>query len=333
MGIKQYIFLGIMFIFLVGIGVYALDGATYTLTMFSKDLTFPVAFWFMVPVIVLFLATIFHLLYYSIKRYFEKKVIKKDYETFLQNIKDCIINEEHTHEYRTEYFKNLSEIIKKLTYNKQSDGEKIEPKFLNDTFELLQKIYSGEYTDIKKLKLRNDNPLTLQNRQNILNCDNKTFLDTFKHCKSTDDEFCQKAYEKFTEIATFSEVKKQNFQLSSKTAIKIFKRYANEESYTLSNEDIKYILEKIEFTSDEYLEIAKILKQKVDPSSLLSIFESIQANNHLAANAYLYILFEFQMINEAREFLENSEENEYEKFKILLFLRDSGKNTNTDLII
>lgn len=333
MGIKQYVFLSIVFIFIVGLGVYTLDGTTYTLTIFSKELTFPIAFWFTIPLILLFLATVFHLIYYTIKLYFKKRVVKKDYETFLLNIKDCILNEENIREYKTEYFKNLSKIIKKLNFNPHSDEEAVEPKYLNEVFELLTKIYNNEYIDIKKLKLRSDNPIVLQNRLNILGSDNKTFLDAFKHCKSSDDEFLKKAYEKYISVAAFSEVKKQNFELTGKLAAKIFERYLNEDDYSLSNDEIRTILEKTEFTSDEYLKAAKTLKQKIDPSVLLNIFEKIQATNQNATNAYLYILFEFQMIDKVREFLDNSEEKEYEKFRILLFLRDSGKNIDTDLII
>lgn len=333
MGIKQYVFLSIIFIFLVGLFVYAIDGTMYTLTFLSREFTFPVAVWITIPLILLFLASVFHLVYYGVKIYFEKRVIKKDYETFLFNIKDCVINEENVREYKTDFFKNLSKIIKKLDFNQKSDNENIEPTFLNEVFESLHEIYNGKYVDIKKLKLRNDNPITIQNRLNMLNYDGKTFLDAFKNHKTADDDFTQKAYKKFAETSSFADVKKQNFKLTNEIAMIIFDRYANEKDYSLSNEDIKNILEKIDFTCKEYLNIAKILKTKIDPSSLLSIFEDIQSKNSTATTAYLYILFELQMIDKARDFLDNTEENEYQKFKILLFLRDSGKNIDTDLII
>lgn len=335
MGIKQYTFFSLIFIVIVGIGVYSLDGATYTLNVFSKEFTYPIAFWIIVPLILLFLATILHLIFYSIKNYFKKRVIKKDYETLLQNIKDCLINEEHAREYKSEYFKNISKIIKRLNFNPEhSEIEAIEPKFLNEVIELLDKIYNGEYVDIKKLKLRNDNPITLQNRVNILNADEKTFLLAFKQCtKSSDEEFCQKAYEKFASIATFTEVKKQGFEITSKIASIIFDRYLNEDEYTLSNDEVASILEKAKFTSNEYVLAAKTLKQKVEPDILLALFEKIHTNNHIATDAYLYLLFEFQMIDKIKDILDNSEESEYEKFKILLFLRDSGKNIDADLII
>lgn len=333
MGIKQYIFLSIIFIFVVSAGVYTIDGSTYTLNIFARSLTLPVAIWIIVPLILLFISTVLHLFYYRFRQYFEKRVIKKDYETLLLDIKSSVIYEEAQFEYKTEFFKNLSNIVKKLNYNPNSNSDKVEPTFLNDTFTLLKNIYSGEYSDIKKFKLRNDNPITIQNKSNILNADRKTFLDNFKNCKSLEDEFCKKAFDKFVDIATFTEIKKIGFVLSNENLIKIFKRYADEESFDITNEDIKNSLESSDFSCNEYLYIAKILKQKIDPSSLLAMFEQLQTTKTDATTAYLYILFELQMIDKAREILDNSEDSDHQKFKILLFLRDNGKNIDTDLIV
>jgi hypothetical protein len=44
-------------------------------------------------------------------------------------------------------------------------------------------------------------------------------------------------------------------------------------------------------------------------------------------------MFELQMMDHAREFLDNSSEDEYVKFKYMLFLKDSGKNFDTELFI
>jgi hypothetical protein len=71
----------------------------------------------------------------------------------------------------------------------------------------------------------------------------------------------------------------------------------------------------------------------MEPDVLLKLYDNIQSKNHHAAFAYLYILFELRLIEKAREFLDNNEEREFEKFRILLFLRDNGKIVDTDLII
>jgi len=39
------------------------------------------------------------------------------------------------------------------------------------------------------------------------------------------------------------------------------------------------------------------------------------------------------MIDKIRDILENSDENEYRKFKTLLFLRDHGKNVDSGIFL
>jgi hypothetical protein len=44
-------------------------------------------------------------------------------------------------------------------------------------------------------------------------------------------------------------------------------------------------------------------------------------------------MFDLQLIDKARDYLDNSAKDEYTKFKHLLFLKDSGKNFDIDLFV
>ena len=88
-----------------------------------------------------------------------------------------------------------------------------------------------------------------------------------------------------------------------------------------------------EFSAEraDYMDLAKMLKQKLAPDVLIALFEKLyNSKGSVAADAYLYVLYDLQMIDRIREILLNSEPEDFVKFKTLLFLRDNGKSIDID---
>jgi hypothetical protein len=327
-----------MLLAIVGIFVYSIvpsESAYYTLTLFGYSLELPVAVWFIIPLLLLFAASIAHMLFYSVKSFLAKRLIKKDYETLLHQIRHTLLGEEKEYEYKTESFKILSAAVKKMRYNPKAADEKTGEKELDEIFDILEKVRDGKYVDLKKFRLRSDNELLNQNRMNFAADDKKSIEEIIKHCSTLDSEVCQKAFYALLRRASYAEIKNFNFNLTSDMLLILLKRFADKnDTFALSVNEIKELLEKTPLNSNEFLSTAKVLKSAVEPDALLKLYDNLQSKNHHASFAYLYILFELRLIEKAREFLENNEEsNEFEKFRILLFLRDNEKNIDTDLII
>ncbi|MDR1461199.1 MAG: hypothetical protein LBI78_06090 [Campylobacteraceae bacterium] len=337
MGIKQYIVFSVLLLAIVGIYVYSIvpnENAYYTLTFFNYSWELPIAVWFIIPAVALFIASVIHMLFYSVKNFLAKRLTKKDYETLVLHIKHTLLGEEKDLEYKTEPFKALAAAIKKMSYNPKSADEKTGEKELDEIFSILEKIRNGEYVDLKKFRLRSDNDLLNQNRLNFSQNDKKFIDETLKHCSSLDSEICKKAFYTLLKQASYADIKGYNFDLTSDMLLILFKRFTDQnDDFTLSNAEIKELLEKTPMSSSEFLDTAKILKIVVEPDALLKLYDNVQSKNQHAAFAYLYILFELRLIDKARDFLENNEDSEFEKFRILLFLRDNGKIVDTDLIV
>jgi hypothetical protein len=66
------------------------------------------------------------------------------------------------------------------------------------------------------------------------------------------------------------------------------------------------------------------------PDQLIKLLEELSIDNEAATEAYLYVLFEYEMIDEARSILSGSAQNEYKPYKALLDLKDAGKYYNLD---
>ncbi|MDR2342286.1 MAG: hypothetical protein LBD84_04530 [Campylobacteraceae bacterium] len=337
MGIKQYIIFSILLLAIIGIYVYSVvpnENTYYTLRFFSYSLELPIAVWFIIPVFFLFTASVAHMLFYSIKNFLTKRLTKKDYETLISHIRYTLLEEEKDFEYKTEPFRVLSSALKKMKYNPKSTNEKTGEKEIDEIFSILERIRDGEYVDLKKFRLRSDNDLLNQNRLNFPQNDRKIIEEILKPCSSLDSQVCKKAFYTLLQQASYLDIKYYGFDLTNDMLLVLFKRFADQsDNFTLSIDEIKELLEKTPKNSNEFLNTAKILKSAIEPDMLLKLYDNAQSKNHHAAFAYLYILFELRLIDKAREFLESSEESEFEKFRILLFLRDNGKIVDTDLII
>jgi uncharacterized membrane protein len=53
MGIKRYIIVTLIYMLAIGLYVYSFNGESFTLELFGLSLTLPVAFWMVVPVLLL----------------------------------------------------------------------------------------------------------------------------------------------------------------------------------------------------------------------------------------------------------------------------------------
>ncbi|MDR0665818.1 MAG: hypothetical protein LBF71_00215 [Campylobacteraceae bacterium] len=337
MGIKTYLFFSFILLAIVGIYTYSVipsENAYYELTIFSRSFNLPVAVWFIIPSLILLTASVAHMVFYSVKNFFVKRLTKKDYETLLLEIKYAMLGEEKEFEYKTDSFKTLSSAVKKMRYNPKSEDTKTGEKELDEIFGILEKIRDGEYIDLKKFRLRSDNEILNQNRLNFSKDDKKSINEVLKHCPTLESEACKKAFDALLMQASYSEIKSYKYKLSSGAVLSILKRFVDKnDKFTLSGEEIQEILETSDLNQEEFLSTAKTLKTAMEPDALLKLYDNMQSKNHHASFAYLYILFELRLIEKAREFLENNEDGEFEKFRILLFLRDNGKITDTDLII
>ncbi|MDR3346282.1 MAG: fatty-acid--CoA ligase, partial [Campylobacteraceae bacterium] len=103
MGIKKYIGGSIIFLVIFGIVVHlgVIGQASYELTFLGYSLELPVALWLILPATVLFLASVVHLLFYSVKNFLATRANKKDYDTLVLEIKHTLLNEEKSLEYKT----------------------------------------------------------------------------------------------------------------------------------------------------------------------------------------------------------------------------------------
>lgn len=337
MGIKRYIILTILFLLGIGIYAYTLTGESYTLEVFSLSFELPVAIWLVLPAVLLFLASVFHMMYYSFKEYLNQRALQKDFELFKTAFGRKVLGEDSDFKYKTDLFQFVGTTLKGVSYKGFSEEIEIEDAETKKLCEVVEKVNAGEIVELKKYKLSIDNPLRTKARLNKLETDPKYANNILKECDDECGELCRAAYMKFLGYASFDEIKKLGFTPTKETFRRMMERYLDEEdNFDIPLESIEELLLQFKATRDDYLELAYEIKIKLSPDAWMAMFEKLynSPEQHAeAADAYLYVLYELQMIDKIRDILENSDEGEYVKFKTLLFLRDNGKNVDSGLFL
>ncbi len=334
MGVKKYLFFSMVLIALCGLYVFTFQDGSYLIEFFGVPVTLKIAVWIVIPMIILAFFSVLHLIYHNMKYYVSNRALIKDYETYKQACKAALLNEEVNATYKTEWFKLSSQMLSVLN-SKEEGAKALVDENLKKICDDLALVEKGEIADLKAYRLRNDNPIYIENRTNQLKQDPKMALDILRTCEGKlETPLCKLAYDMLIKHGTYLEIKRQDFPLRSEDVITLIERNLDEEdSFSMEDANIGELVESVDLSKDEYIKVAKLLKRNMNPDTLVAMFENIYANETKAGKAYLYVLFELQMIDRAREVLQNTEENEFEEFKTLLFLRENGKNTDTKLFV
>ncbi len=337
MGIKRYILLTVVYMLAVGLYVYSFNGDVYTLNIYKFSLELPIALWIIMPTILLFIASITHMVYYSLKDFWKDRAIKKDFENYKLALSEKILGEDSIVKYKTEWFAFAGKALKILAY-KDVEDITIEDEKIEANRKVVRDINSGKVVDLKKYRLLDDNKLLEKNSFNKLANEQKYAGVILKTCKDENSELCQKAYMEYIKYASFEDIKNIGFTPTKEMFRTLMERYLEEEgtvSIKLSLDDIQELLMQFKANREDYLELAYEIKSKLDPDALISLFGKLynSPEHAVAADAYLYVLYELQMIDKIREILENSDEDEFVKWKTILFLRDNGKNVDSGLFL
>ena len=331
MGIKRYILLSLVYIIAVGLYVYSFNGESLTHEFFGYSANLPIAFWIVIPIIVLVVGSVLHLVFYNFKDFLYKRALKRDGELFVEAVKQRILGEKSNAAFKTDGFKFAGKALEVMKFDPALPNTFLEED-VSKACGVAVSIANGNYEDLKKYRLSKENPMVIQNSINRLKVEPRFAFGVLKNCKEINDELCLRAYDALLDVATFNEIKKYDFIHDKHTFHRLIERYLSaDDSFDMDVASIEKMLGEFSAERADYMDLAKMLKQKLAPDVLIALFEKLyNSKGSVAADAYLYVLYDLQMIDRIREILLNSEPEDFVKFKTLLFLRDNGKSIDID---
>ncbi len=335
MGLKKYLVFALLLILIIGIYVFSFEGGRYSLDFFGINVTLPVAVWVIVPALILYLFTLLHMMFYGAIDFTKKRALKKGHKNFIRATKNVLLGLDNNVQFRSEWLKLPGAILNVFNIDPKKRAKKVPNEDVQEILDLKEKLDRGEVADLSKYRLPKDNPLVIQNFENKLAKDKLHADGILKNCGDKKDEpICKKAFYAIATYAPYDQLKKYGYKIDTKAFEIIMDRYKNEKNeLKLTNDEIVEMIKGLDFGKEDFIELAKKLKPKMNPDALMFLFERLFNEFPKASDAYLFILFELQMIDKVREILQNSALDEYVKFKHLLFLRDNGKNFDIEMFI
>ena len=332
MGLKKYIGFSLLLILAVGLYVYSVESGDYEVTILDFSLLLPTVVWVLSPIILLFIFTVLHLIFYGSVNYCKNRGFIKDEATIIETLKNVLLQKNDKRKFKTAGYKNVANILNQFKIDVKDSAFTSSNEGLNLVVSQIKDIKAGKFVNEKSLKLNFDSDLAKQNLINKMNEQIDYSLDVLKKANQFSSDIVKIAFFNVVENKTMTTIKKvyNNVNLDKEMALKLFLKDIDNNEFGLSKEEILRITKNLNYTSEEYLTLAKLYKEALTPDKLLELFENIAEDNDEATIAYLYVLCELEMIDKLRDQLSGYNENEMLPFRAILDLKDAGKHYSLD---
>jgi hypothetical protein len=341
MYLKRYTIASILLMVFVGWYVYAfVSQDAYAIDFFGVQLpAMSIAVLVVTPLVVLYIASILHMSFHHFMNTLEQRKYRKDYDKLLDAIKDAYLgNTSKDYTYKTSDFSLLGMLISKSTVFPNSDisfnEENEKTQKIDPVLKLIESIKNGEAVDLKKYNLDLDNPLKVQNDINRYKAGKLNAEKVLSSKNKYSEQLSKMVYVDFIEDAPLYAIESYSEYITKDALFKILSRInADENTLEIPNEKLMELVSNLELSKKDYIEMSKALSLNMIPEQRMKLFELLSEKYEDAMDAYLFTLFDLEMIDLAKEILNISQEGEYLNFKSYLDLKECGKNYNIELFV
>lgn len=338
MYIKRYTIA--VFVLIVALSIYVYG----FITQDSMDINFfgtklpslPIALWVVAPVVLLYVGSVAHMLFYSIANALRERRYKKDHEKIVDAIADAYLGKDNrTHVYKTERYKLLGNLVDSSTLlPAETINETVENKKINTIIGLINNIKDGEVVDLRKYSLAPSNKFLIQNEKNRYAKGDISSDAILSNPTKYDLSLRQWVFVDYARNASWANIVK-NRELLTKDSLFVILLRVNADKSTLivANEELISLFKNVDLNAKDYIEISKKLSKTMIPDQRIKLFEMLANDNDAAMEAYIFTLFDFEMLSQAKEILDNSQSNEFMQLKAYSALRECGKHFSIDLFL
>ena len=339
MYIKRYTIASLIWMALVGWYVYAyVSQDSFSVNFFGT--TFPaisIALLVIVPIFVLYIASAAHMWFYSLIHTFRDRKFQKDNDKIIDAICDAYLQKEERHnEYKTPRYKLLGTLLENtaLLPIKDIAGTTNNEK-IDTILDLLNKIKNGEVVDLKPYGLKVDNELVIANKRNKYKKGLIKAEAILSNTVKYPEVLCREVYVDFVKSSSLDEIEKHKKFMSEEALNLIFARInADENRLEVPNDKLIELMNLLDLDKTKLINISRTLsKSSMIPEQRMKLFETLIEKNDMAMDAYLYTLYDLEMLAPANEILNVASQDEYLNFRAYSALRECGKNFPIDMFI
>lgn len=338
MQIKRYTIASLVFVALVGWFVHAfVTNESVAINFFGTTLpSLPIALWVIVPLVVLYVATVAHMLFHSLISILNLRKYKKDHQTLVDAIVDAYLGKKNrSHKFKTDRYKLLGTIVDNATILPLGELEvTIDNKKISEVIDAINRIKDGEVIELKKYSLPISNEFVIKNERNRYKKGDISAESIISSTNKYDITLVHEVYVDFVKDAPFYAIEKYKKYLTKDALFEILSRVnSDKNTLEISNESLMSLFGELELSSDDYIKASQKLSRGMIPEQRIKLFEMLSVENENTIEAYLFTLFDLEMLDPAKEILDNSQNGEFIYFKAYSSLRDCGKHFDINLFM
>jgi len=336
MYLKRYTIAAAILIILVGWYVYAfVTHDSMSIEIFGIDLpSLSIAIWIIIPLVVLYVGSVAHMAFYSLLNSFQLRKYEKDYDNLMDSFVDAYLSkQDRVHTFKTHRYQLLGTLIDNATISPYYGTITTNAK-ISAVMDAIEKVKNGEVVDLKAYSLKEDNALVIQNNRNRYKNEVLSAEDILTDVSQYTPELCKEVYCDFVGASPLYTIEQYKEFMTKDALYKILNRVnASKNTLEISNESLIKLFNILNLDSKDYIEISIALSHGMIPEQRIKLFETISESNDDAMEAYLFTLFDLEMISKAKEILDISQQDEYINFKAYAALKDSNKNFSIHLFV
>ncbi|MEA2048568.1 MAG: hypothetical protein U9O64_09015 [Campylobacterota bacterium] len=336
MKLGLFMFASLVLIATVSAFTYTMNPDYYAMEIMGINLNFPVAFWITLPMFLLLIFTMMHIFFYGLKHFFLLKKWKKDTNTLEDALYWSLVNEPKEQKYAIDELGSSARLLAKSSITISDNVDGLSPR-LSRVVNIIRKIKNGEYIDLKEEKMskvfHSGNPILIQNRLNCMRSDDKFVENVMKSTTEYSPEVQALALERFANKMNFIDARKYVKVFDVQNFLVMLKRIDEDDTLELTSEILTNFVKELNLTCRDFIEVALITKKYLRPEENLTLFRSYQSENHKAQNAYLYLLFEYELIEQVGIYLDEQEANDFLKFRAFYELKKQNSKYRLEDII
>lgn len=333
---KRYSIAVLIFIIVVSWYVYAfISSNSIAPTIYTFHLpSLPIAVWIAILIGIVYIFSLLHFSSAFMLGNFRLRKFRTDHDKLLVSLGQAYLQNSVSQEYQTDRYKLLGMLVQKSSIYFNGDVADIENEQLKQTLDIIHNIKNGEVVELKKYNLEVTNPFVVHNNLNRYKAHQLAPEDILKKQELYDSALIAMAYNDFVKTASFDAILKYK-ELMNKDALFIILDRLNleENGLELSNDQLKELVNLVDIDENTYIEMSKLLSRKLSPDSRMKLFENISEVNEHAMRAYLFTLFDLEMLSVADEILSNTQSGEYESLKAYSSLKKCNQNYDISLFV
>ena len=328
MGLKKYVIFSLLLVAAVYLYAVQLQLGDYTVSEFGYELSLGIATWIVLPALVLLILTVLHILFYGFRSYLNVRSYQKDEEALLESIKDNLLENNNNKSFKNKGFKEISGILSQMNLQcKTADFDSSNDEIKN-IVKCSSEINEGNYVYDKSVKFNKNGSIVHQNLINKLNSEIDFCVEVLKKHENYSEDLIKLAFEKVVSEKSMTTIKRviEGIKLNKAMTLQLIEKDSQNEQFSIEKEQLIKYMKDSEFNKADYLSVAKMYQRSSNPDALIAMFETLSNENDEATSAYLFVLFEFEMLDQVRDILRATAANEFTAYKALLDLKDSGKH-------